>query len=121
MANSPRKNSALLDFFLELWDLLKRPRFRSILVWTLILLATGTIFYSSVEKWSILDSLYFSVVTLTTVGYGDLSPTTTVGKAFTILYIFSGISIIAASISVLALERQFMHVKQIEGSPSEDD
>ena len=121
MANSPRKNSALLDFFFELWDLLKRPRFRSILVWTLILLATGTIFYSSVEDWSILDSLYFSVVTLTTVGYGDLSPTTTVGKAFTILYIFFGISIIAASVSVLAMERQIMHAKQIEGSRREDD
>ena len=35
-------------------------------------------------------------MTLTTVGFGDLSPTTTVSKLFTVFYIFSGISLIGA-------------------------
>ena len=43
------------------------------------------------EGWNLLDSLYFSVVTLTTIGYGDLSPSTAASKIFTIFYIFVGL------------------------------
>ena len=121
MSNSPKTFSALIDFFLELRDLLKKPRFRSILVWMVILLKTGTIFYNRVENWSILDSFYFSIVTLTTVGYGDISPTTSAGKIFTIFYILSGLAIITASISVLSLQRQITHTQQIGKHPIEED
>ena len=41
-----------------------------------VLLLSGTIFYRSVEDWTLIQALYFSVVTLATVGYGDLTPTT---------------------------------------------
>ena len=87
----------------------------------LILVVTGTILFSWIENWSILDSLYFSMVTLTTVGYGDFSPTTTVGKLFAIIYMIFGLSLIAASISVLAMERQALHLQQSNGSRSEDE
>ena len=121
MTEKPKTTSALIDFFLELRDLLKKPRFRSILVWMAILLASGTIFFSWVEGWSLLDSLYFSIVTLTTVGYGDLSPNTEVGNAFTILYIIFGMIMIAASISVLAMERQVARTQQTERSMKEEE
>ena len=58
------------------------------------LVTTGTIVYRILEDWSWVDSLYFSVVTVTTVGFGDLAPTTDGSKLFTILYILSGITII---------------------------
>jgi voltage-gated potassium channel len=60
------------------------------------LLLTGTVFYSLVEGWRPLDALYFSVTTLATVGFGDLSPQTDLGKAFTIVYILAGVSVILA-------------------------
>ena len=41
---------------------------------------TGTLFYHAVEGWRFLDALYFSVATLTTVGYGDFTPQTDAGK-----------------------------------------
>lgn len=63
---------------------------------TLALLAIGTVLYSLVEKWSVLDSFYFCVVTLATVGYGDLSPETGVAKAFTAVYILAGVGLILA-------------------------
>lgn len=42
------------------------------------------------------DSFSFSVITLTTVGYGDLSPSTTASKLFTVVYVVGGISLIGA-------------------------
>jgi voltage-gated potassium channel Kch len=68
--------------------------FRATLFLFVGLLAAGTIVYSLLEGWSLLDSLYFSVVTLATVGYGDLHPTTDLGKAFTIVYILTGVGVL---------------------------
>jgi hypothetical protein len=42
----------------------------------------------------VVDAFYFSVTTLTTVGQGDLTPKTTIGKLFTVVYIFAGLGII---------------------------
>ena len=66
------------------------------------LLLTGTIFYWLVEDWSLIQSLYFSVVTLTTVGYGDLHPTKDEARIFTIIYILTGLGVLVAFLSALA-------------------
>ena len=68
----------------------------------LSLILIATIFYWLVEGWSLLDAAYFAVVTIATVGYGDLAPHTTLGKIFTIGYIVSGIGIFVAAITALA-------------------
>jgi len=59
-----------------------------------LLILIGTIVYGVVEDWSWVDSLYFSVVAVTTVGFGDLVPSKDASKLFTVLYIFAGISIV---------------------------
>lgn len=59
-------------------------------------IAIGTVFYHLVEKWNWLDSVYFTIVTLATVGYGDYVPHTNIGKIFTIFYILIGITIFIA-------------------------
>jgi hypothetical protein len=69
-----------------------RPLFLSVAA----LLATGTVVYAIFERWSLLDSLYFSVMTLTTVGYGDFAPHTVAGKVFTMVYVLAGIAVILA-------------------------
>ncbi len=61
----------------------------------LTLLLVGTIAYRLMEDWSWVDSLYFSVVAVTTVGFGDLAPTTDGAKLFTVFYLMSGITIIS--------------------------
>ena len=68
--------------------------FRATLFLFVGLLVAGTLVYSILEGWSPLDSLYFSVVTLATVGYGDLHPVTDLGKAFTIVYILTGVGVL---------------------------
>lgn len=76
--------------------------FLSTLSTLLILLATGTTFYHYQEGWSVLDSLYFTVVTIATVGYGDLHPTKDLSKIFTMLLIFMGVGLGLFVISSLA-------------------
>ena len=76
--------------------------FRVLLALVVSLLVSGTTFFTLVENWSVLDAFYFSVTTLTTVGFGDPAPTTAAGKIFTILYIFVGLGVIGGFINVLA-------------------
>ncbi len=80
------------------------PQFRSLTFLVVITLLGGTIFYSLEEGWSVVDAFYFSVTTLTTVGLGDLTPKTTIGKLFTVIYIFAGLSIILGFIDTVAKE-----------------
>src|SRR3954471_14771925 len=72
------------------------PEFRVIALMVAVLLTVGTVFYSNIEGWSVLDALYFCVITLATVGYGDLVPHTAAGKIFTMVYVMLGIGLIVA-------------------------
>ncbi len=78
------------------------------------LIVSGTIFYWRVEDWTIIQSLYFSVVTLTTVGFGDFTPTTPGAQIFTIFYILTGIGVFVALLASVAQQ----YVAQKTESPS---
>jgi voltage-gated potassium channel len=58
----------------------------------LAILVVGTTFYTLVEDWSVIEALYFTVITLTTIGYGDLHPTTEFSRVFTIFFVLAGVS-----------------------------
>lgn len=76
-------------------------QFRATAAIAAIMIGFGTVFYHIVEHFKWLDSLYFCVVTLATVGYGDFVPKTDLGKAFTIFYILVGVGIIATFANLL--------------------
>ena len=76
-----------------------------------LLIAVGTVVFSLLEDWSIVDSFYFSVVTATTVGFGDLTPDTDGAKLFTVLYIIFGISIIGTFLNLRFKRRSIMRVQ----------
>lgn len=65
------------------------------IVFTLLVLFwfAGIIFYHLVEGLELVDAIYLSAMTLTTVGYGDFTPQTDLGKLFTSIYAFLGIGI----------------------------
>ena len=105
--------AVIFSLFQVLWRLFKKPKYRSVLIWMLLILLSGTIFYHYMEGWSWVDALYFSVITLATVGYGDLTPTTEWSKLFTIAYILIGFSVFISFASMLTQERvEIRHMRQ---------
>lgn len=78
------------------------PQIMELLVIAALILMTGTMFYHFNEGWGLLDSLYFSVTTLTTVGYGDLVPTNDMSKLFTLIYILVGVGILLGFVNAVA-------------------
>jgi ion channel len=81
----------------------REPAFRGAAVSLVLTIATATVFYALHEGWSVLDSLYFSMTTGLTIGYGDLAPTTAFSKTFTIVYVVTTVSLFVA-VSGLLLE-----------------
>lgn len=77
------------------------PSGRAILGVALTMIGTATVFYRLVEDLDWIDSLYFSVVTISTVGYGDISPETVPGKLFTMAYVVVGIGVFVATVSTI--------------------
>lgn len=76
-------------------------QFRLAGTFALAVLTIGAVFYHIVEKLNWLDAFYFSVITLATVGYGDITPHTSFGKLFTIFYVIIGIGIIGTFANLL--------------------
>lgn len=62
---------------------------------------TGIGFYSIVAEWPIIDSVYFTIVTVTTVGYGDLVPQTHPQLVFTIFFMLLGVGFVGGMLGVL--------------------
>jgi ABC-type transport system involved in cytochrome bd biosynthesis fused ATPase/permease subunit len=92
----------LVNAYRALRSLRRDPRFVSLSSLVLAAIVSGTVFYWLVEDLSPIDSLYFSVMTLATVGYGDYAPQTVAGKLFTVVYVLLGVGILLSFLSTLA-------------------
>jgi voltage-gated potassium channel len=91
--------------FRPLRAMLRDPETKVLVIAALIVIAVGAAGYMLIEGWTAVQAIYFCVVTLATVGFGDLHPTTEIGQLFTIGYIIVGVGIIAGFISELAKHR----------------
>ena len=81
---------------------LQDPYVRGLTGLTVTILAIASIIYRYLEGWRWIDAIYFSVITLATVGYGDFSPQTDAGKIFTIFYIFLGLGLFVTTATAFA-------------------
>ena len=87
----------------ELWADTKT---RSLLIFAAWLLLAGTVIFMILEGLSPIDSFYFSFITLATIGYGDIAPTSELGKIAAVLYGISGLGVMASVISAVAARRR---------------
>ena len=99
MISQPATKNAYVD----------RYGFRLVTVGVMLLLGIATLVYHSLEDWGWVDSLYFSVVAGTTVGFGDLAPSTDASKLFTVFYILLGVAAITTYLN-LSLRRMSLRV-----------
>jgi voltage-gated potassium channel len=90
------------------------PQFKSLTRLTVIAITSGVVFYWLIEDLSPVNALYFSVTTLTTVGYGDYSPETTAGKLFTVVYVLVGVGILLAFLARVAGQVVSTHAHDFE-------
>jgi hypothetical protein len=98
---------------LFLIDVIRDPGSRPVLLWAGGVLLVGTLVYHWLEGWSFLDALYFCVISLATVGYGDLTPTTPLAKIFTIGYVINGVVILLTLFDRIRIVRS----RRIKGGP----
>jgi voltage-gated potassium channel len=79
------------------------------------ILLTGTAGYMIIEGWDLLDALYMTVITITTVGYREVSSVSQAGRVFTILIIFLGIGTIGYILGSVAQAMVDIQVRSIVG------
>jgi hypothetical protein len=105
--SQPKKGRRSLIGHLLFLDLLVDHRTRPIFIYVFIIIAVGAALYHWLEGWNWLDSFYFVVVTLTTIGYGDFSPTTPITKLITIFYGLNGVVILLMLFDVVRRVRRW--------------
>ena len=71
-----------------------RARIRIVLMAVISAIAVGTVAFHLLEGWSILDSLYVTAQTVTTVGFGDIAPRTALGRAFATVFMIVGVGVV---------------------------
>jgi voltage-gated potassium channel Kch len=85
-----------------MFDVFANEKVRGLLIFTFGLIALATISFRLIEGWAWIDALFFAVTTISTVGYGDITPQTTPGKVVTMVYILLGLGVFVAATSSVA-------------------
>ena len=78
-----------------------KRRFYGLAFLSLFVISVGTVVIHHLEELTWFDSFYFSIISLSTVGYGDITPQTTGGKIFVIVFLIIGIGVLGATINTM--------------------
>ena len=96
---SPKPDPKLLpEFYSHLRS------FRLPLILTVVVMLIGTIGYVLIDDFPILDAVYQTAITFTTVGFGEVHPISDAGKLFTINLIIAGFAVFSSAIGILVSE-----------------
>jgi voltage-gated potassium channel len=68
----------------------------------ILIFGVGILGYMAIEGWDLLDAIYMTVITLTSVGFEEVRPLSVKGRIFTILLILGGVGIILSGITIVA-------------------
>lgn len=99
-------------------DIRIHPKTVALISSMVAVLVSGTVMFRRLEDWTWIESLYFTVVTTTTVGYGDLHPTTDTSRLVASIFILIGVIVLITAIGYIGsniLEgREEKLIKRIE-------
>jgi hypothetical protein len=104
MADTKNKKPKILSrlFFI---DVFSDRRTWPFFTYAILIILIGTAIYHWLERWDWLDSFYFVMITLTTIGYGDFSPTTPLTKIITVFYGMNGIIVLLMLYDIIRKKR----------------
>lgn len=96
---APKPETKLLP---EVYPHLKA--FRLPLILTVFVMLVGTMGYVVIDDFTIMDAIYQTAITFTTVGFGEVSPLSNAGRIFTVNLIIAGFAVFTSSIGILVTE-----------------
>lgn len=103
-------------FFQTILSFLRDKEYRDLLFTSTLIIIIGAFSYHYLEGWDYVDSFYFAIITLTTIGYGDFSPQTIGGKIFTMFYVLIGLGMILTFIQTV-----YVHFSEIKKSKNDSN
>ncbi|MBW1801350.1 MAG: NAD-binding protein [Deltaproteobacteria bacterium] len=116
--------SRVIEQIRQFYGILKKEKFFQIIAVTGLFIIYGALaiffadrYYHSKGTGGIFDAIYWAIVTITTVGYGDLVPSSRLAKIFALMIILSGpalLSLITASVASILVERKIREGKGLE-------
>ena len=92
-------NKPEVDLSTEIWAELKP--FRTPIILTILITLFGTLGYIWIDKFPLMDALYQTGITFTTVGFGEIRPISPTGRLFTIFLIIAGFAIFSYAVGIL--------------------
>ncbi|WP_193111396.1 potassium channel family protein [Sulfurimonas paralvinellae] len=102
---APKPDKKLLP---EVYPHLKA--FRLPLILTVIVMLAGTIGYVLIDHFTIMDAIYQTAITFTTVGFGEIAPISDAGRIFTINLIIAGFAVFSSAVGILVAEINKGHI-----------
>jgi len=96
---APKPDTKLLP---EVYPHLKA--FRLPLILTVVTMMVGSVGYVIIDDFTLMDAIYQTGITFTTVGFGEISPVSNAGRIFTITLIISGFAVFSSAIGILVAE-----------------
>jgi len=83
----------------EIWGELKP--FRTPVILTILITLFGTLGYIWIDHFSLMDAIYQTGITFTTVGFGEIAPISSLGRLFTLFLIIAGFAVFSYAVGIL--------------------
>ena len=94
-----RASKPEIDLSGEIWSELKP--FRIPIILTILITLFGTLGYILIDNFSLMDAIYQTGITFTTVGFGEIAPISNLGRLFTIFLIIAGFAVFSYAVGIL--------------------